>query len=58
MNPLDYLILLLFFPVVLQIILPLMVLCGWTVIKLPALFIIRMREGKQTYLKVDSTVAA
>jgi len=58
MNPIDYLILLLFFPVVLQIILPLTVLCGWAVIKLPALFILRMRKGKQAYLKVDSAVAA
>jgi general stress protein CsbA len=56
MSPIDYLILLLFFPVVLQIILPLMVLCGWVVIKLPALFV--MREAKQSYPKADSAVAA
>jgi hypothetical protein len=35
MGPGEYLILLLFFPVVMQIIVPLMVLCGWMVIKLP-----------------------
>ena len=35
MSPSEYLILLLFFPVVLQIVLPLLVLCGWMVIKLP-----------------------
>ena len=57
MSPSEFIVLLLFFPVILHIILPLMVLCGWTVIKLPALFIIRMREGKPTYLKVDSAVA-
>ena len=35
MDPGEYLILLLFFPLVLQIILPMVVLCGWMVIKLP-----------------------
>lgn len=58
MSPSEFIVLLLFFPVVLQIIVPLMVLSGWAVIKLPALFIVRLREGKQTYLKVDSGVAA
>ena len=58
MSPGEYIVLLLFFPVVLQIIIPLMVLSGWAVIKLPALLIVRLREGKQTYLKVDSGVAA
>jgi hypothetical protein len=58
MGPSELIALLLFFPVVLQIIIPLMVLSGWAVIKLPALFIFRLREGKQTYLKVDSGVAA
>ena len=39
MRPSEYLILLLFFPVVLQIILPLVVLCGWMVIKLPLMLL-------------------
>ncbi len=33
----DYLVYLWILPVVLQIILPLVILCGWLVIKLPAL---------------------
>lgn len=52
----EFLVLLLFFPVVLQIILPLMVLCGWTVIKLPVFFV--MREAKQSFSKADPAIAA
>ena len=39
MNISDFIVYLWLFPVVLQILLPLAVLCGWTVIKLPVLLI-------------------
>ena len=47
MSPIEYVVLLLFFPVVLQIVLPLMVLCGWMVLKLPLSL---LRRGETTTL--------
>ena len=52
----EYLVLLLFLPVSLQIILPLLILCVWTVIKLPLLFVIR--EARQSYPKAEAAAAA
>ena len=56
MNPSEYLVLVLFLPVTLQIILPMAVLCVWTVIKLPVSFVIR--EARQSYPKAEAAVAA
>lgn len=52
----EYLVLLLFLPVSLQIILPLVILCVWTVIKLPLLFVIR--EARPSYPKAEAAAAA
>ena len=52
----EYLVLLLFLPVSLQIILPLVILCVWTVIKLPLLFV--LREARQSYPKAEAAAAA
>lgn len=56
MNPSEYLVLLFFLPVTLQIILPLVTLCVWTVIKLPLLFVIR--EARQSFPEADAAAAA
>ena len=56
MNLSEYLVLLLFFPVILQIILPLAVLCGWMVIKLPVAFV--MREARQSHSRAEHAAAA
>lgn len=56
MNLSDYLVLLLFLPVTLNIILPLVILCVWTVIKLPLLFVIR--EARQSFPTADAAAAA
>lgn len=52
----EYLVLLLFLPVSLQIILPLVILCAWTVIKLPLSFV--AREARQSYPKAEAAAAA
>ena len=52
----ESLVLLLFLTVSLQIILPLAVLCVWTVFKLPLLFV--SREARQSYPKADAAAAS
>jgi hypothetical protein len=56
MNPSEFLVLLLFLPVTLQIIVPLVILCVWTVIKLPLFFVIR--EARQSFPEADAAAAA
>jgi hypothetical protein len=46
----------LFLPVTLHIIIPLALLCGWTVVKLPLLFVIR--EARQSYPEARVAAAA